>query len=124
MTGVSSAPTVDHGEPGPDDDTAAEDPDRAADGTAAEAPDPETALTSIRERGAAVRDREVETALAKLDARGSLSAADREAVEVLADRVVARLLSAPERSLRTAADGGDGEHDPETVETALALFGE
>jgi glutamyl-tRNA reductase len=89
---------------------------------AAEMPDPDAARARIRERASEVRDREVETALAKLDARGDLPEDDREAVERLADRLVARLLAAPERGLRAAAEGND--HDPETVATALSLFGE
>ncbi|ELZ22664.1 glutamyl-tRNA reductase [Halosimplex carlsbadense 2-9-1] len=97
---------------------ASEDADRSDSG----AEDADEALAAIHERGAEIRDREVETALAKLDARGDCSAAERAAVERLADRLVARLLSSPERSLRAAAD--DGEHDPETVETALSLFGD
>jgi glutamyl-tRNA reductase len=88
----------------------------------AEMPDPDAARARIRERASEVRDREVETALAKLDARGDLPEDDREAVERLADRLVARLLAAPERGLRAAAEGND--HDPETVATALSLFGE
>jgi len=43
-------------------------------------------------------------------------------VERLADRLVARLLAAPDRSLRAAAERDD--HDPEPVATALSLFRE
>jgi len=130
MTGAPSASTADPRADDPPDtaEAGSERPDR-------EAPDADAALARIRERAGELRDHEVETALAKLDARGELSAADREAVERLADRLVTRLLAAPERSLRAAADadaesdgreGPDsgGRHDPETVETALALFGE
>jgi len=115
MTGASPASAVERAQSDPADP---EDTDRSDSG----GPDAGAALAAVRERGAEIRDHEVETALTKLDARGDCSAAEREAVERLADRLVARLLSSPERSLRAAAD--DGEHDLETVETALALFGE
>ncbi|WP_436932181.1 glutamyl-tRNA reductase [Halosimplex halobium] len=98
------------------------DPGAETTDQAAETPDPDAARARIRERAGEVREREVETALTKLDTRGDLSERDREAVERLADRLVARLLAAPERSLRAAAEGDD--HDPETVATALSLFGE
>ena len=101
-----------------------QDPEQAA------TPDPEAARVQIRERATTVRDREVETALRKLEASEGVSTADRAAVEALADRLVARLIAVPERSLRVAeepdpASDGDGgsEIDPETVETALDLFG-
>jgi|AntDeeMinimDraft_5_1070356.scaffolds.fasta_scaffold81750_1 glutamyl-tRNA reductase len=74
------------------------------------------ALSAIHETGEQVREREVQTALSKLDA---LDEQDRDVVEALAARLVAGVLEAPTRSLLTAAAA-----DPETVETALALFGE
>jgi glutamyl-tRNA reductase len=77
------------------------------------------AVERIRERATAVRNEEVETALVKLDSDGDVSEADREAVERLADRLVDRLLTVPEESLRAAA----AADDEETVETALELFG-
>jgi len=79
----------------------------------------EAAVTRIRDRASAIRDGEVETALAKLDANGDLSDAERETVERLADRLVENLLAVPESSLRAAA----ADDDVETVETALELFG-
>jgi glutamyl-tRNA reductase len=79
----------------------------------------EAAVARIRERASAVREGEVETALAKLDANGDLSDAERETVERLADRLVESLLTVPESSLRAAA----AADDEETVETALELFG-
>ncbi|WP_135363804.1 glutamyl-tRNA reductase [Halosimplex halophilum] len=123
MTGASSTGGVESA----DSDAAgtAERPDDPDTGTTepdAETPDPDAARARIRERAGEVRDREVETALTKLDARSELSERDREAVERLADRLVARLLAAPERGLRAAAERDD--HDPETVATALSLFGE
>jgi len=118
MTGASPVSSAERAE-----SSAAGAPEDA-DRSDTEESDADAAIAAIRERGAEIRDREVETALAKLDARGDCSAAEREAVERLADRLVARLLTPPERSLRAAADDGDDDRDPETVETALALFGE
>ena len=96
--------------------------DRTAPGNAETGPGPgrcgDAAVERVRDRAAAIRDRELETALAKLDARGDLSPAEREAVARLADRLVDGLLAAPERRLRAAADRDDAE----TVEAALELF--
>lgn len=92
----------------------------------------DAAVARIRDRAATIRDREVETALAKLDARGDLSTADRGAVEAMADRLVARLVAVPERRLEAAAspDGESGEpadgaggEEAAPVETVLELFG-
>jgi len=122
MTGAPSTSTPDRG--------VGDAPDTAEDAQPSrfdrEALDADAALAQIYERAGEVREREVETALAKLDARGDFSERDREAVERLAARLVARLLADPERSLRAGADADDGSDDPdaETVETALALFGE
>jgi glutamyl-tRNA reductase len=86
-------------------------------------PGVDEALKRIRENARAVRDRQVETALARLDGRDDVSEAERAAVERLADRLVARLISVPERALREG-EAADGESvDDETVETAVELFG-
>jgi glutamyl-tRNA reductase len=72
-----------------------------------------------------VRDAELDTALAKLEARGDLSETDREALEDLADSLVESLLAVPVSSLHEAdATAEDGSNvDERTVETALELFG-
>jgi glutamyl-tRNA reductase len=72
------------------------------------------ALSAIHETGERVRERELQTALGKLD---DLDESNRAVVEALAARLVAGVLEAPTRSLLTAAAA-----DPETAETALALF--
>jgi len=94
------------------------------------APDPEAARVQIRERARTVRESEFETALRRLEATDDLRASDRAVIEALADRLVARLIAVPDRRLRVAADadpsGDENEGDevsPETVETALDLFG-
>ena len=76
----------------------------------------ETAIAAMLDRGAAVSDREAETALDRLEAAGDLDPADREAVEALADRLVAGLLAGPVAGIE------DG--DPEAVAAAMELFGE
>ncbi|MFB6150250.1 MAG: hypothetical protein ABEJ40_00445 [Haloarculaceae archaeon] len=147
------------GESGPDDRSG---PEPAGDPVDGDRPDPERdgdppsadeALARMRDRAATVREREVRTALNRLDARGDLSASERAAVERLAERLVDRLLAVPERRLEAVADGDGtdrGERAPvddrpdeeargtdaedsargteedrarEAVETALELFG-
>ncbi|WP_459192151.1 glutamyl-tRNA reductase [Halosimplex sp. J119] len=98
----------------------------AAESADSEPVDPDAAAAHIRDRATAIRDREVETALAKLDAHGDLSAEDREAVAALADRLVARLIAVPAEGLQAAAaeEGGDGDRSGHAAaETALELFG-
>jgi glutamyl-tRNA reductase len=81
-------------------------------------PSPDEAAARIRERGEAVRDRELATALARLEADDDLASAEREAVKALADRLLDSLLAVPEQSLRAAAEADEEE----TVRTALSLF--
>ncbi|WP_415381312.1 glutamyl-tRNA reductase [Halosimplex sp. TS25] len=97
----------------------------SADGerTDAEPVDTDVAAARIRDRAAEIREREVETALAKLDARGDLSEDDREAVEALADRLVARLIAVPAEGLQAAADDEADDESGRAAETALELFG-
>jgi glutamyl-tRNA reductase len=64
------------------------------------------------------KERELETALTKLEAQGGLSAEQRETVEALADALVGQLLAAPTKSLRDAAQ----EDDWDTIHTAMGLF--
>ena len=94
-----------------------------------ESPTVDEAVGRIRGRATAIRDRELETALSKLEASGELSPEDREAVADLADRLVEELVAVPESSLReTVADGsgengeGGGDGGDLPVETALELF--
>jgi len=71
-------------------------------------------ISAMYESAEGVKDREVETALAKLD----LDEADAAVVEAMADSIVSRLLAPPTTSLRDAAE----EDDWETIRTALELF--
>ncbi len=76
------------------------------------------AISSMYESAERVKNREVATAFAKLDARGELTDDQREVIESLADSLVSQLLSAPTKSLRDAA----AEDDWTTIQTAMQLF--
>lgn len=71
-------------------------------------------LSAIYEAGEQVRERELQTALTKLD---DLDEQDRAVVEALAARLVDSVLAPPTQSLLTAAAGTEPQ-------TALALFGD
>lgn len=89
------------------------------DDEAGESMDPqvERAVARIERRAEHIRDRELETALAKLE---GLDDRERAVVERLATRLTERLLTAPKRSLARAA----GRDDDETIAVARELFGE
>ena len=76
------------------------------------------AISGMYEAGERVKDRELETALSKLEAQGGLTDEQRETVSALADALVGQLLSAPTKSLREAAV----EDDWDTIQTAMTLF--
>ncbi|AGB16784.1 glutamyl-tRNA reductase [Halovivax ruber XH-70] len=76
------------------------------------------AIAAMYESATRIKDREVQTALHRLEDRGSVSDEEREIVESMADAVVNQLLSAPTESLRDAAVDDDWE----TIDTALRLF--
>jgi glutamyl-tRNA reductase len=89
-----------------------------------DSPDVDEALAQIRARGESVRERELETALGRLDAHHDLSAAERAELERLSRRLVEQLLAVPERGLREAAESDDAAaDDDDTAATALELFG-
>ena len=76
------------------------------------------AISAMYESAEAVKGREVDTALAKLESQGSLTDDQRETVSALADALVGQLLAAPTKSLRDAA----AEDDWATIQTAMRLF--
>ena len=76
------------------------------------------AISTMYESAERVKQREVGTAMAKLDANTELTAAHREVIESLADSLVSQLLAAPTKSLREAA----AEDDWTTIQTAMQLF--
>lgn len=75
-------------------------------------------IAAMYESAARLKDREVETALAKLEAQGGVSVDQRATVESLADSLISQLLAAPTKSLRDAA----AKDDWATIATALQLF--
>jgi glutamyl-tRNA reductase len=76
----------------------------------------DAAISTMYEAAAAVRDREVATAMNRLgDEPG---AETEEVIASMADAIIGQLLAAPTRSLRDAAV----EDDWETIQTAMTLF--
>ncbi|MFB6133292.1 MAG: glutamyl-tRNA reductase [Halanaeroarchaeum sp.] len=65
-----------------------------------------------------IRRRELETAIAKLEANGGVTAEQREILESFAESLVSQMLSAPTRALRDAAEDDDWS----TIATAIRLF--
>ncbi|WP_259517921.1 glutamyl-tRNA reductase [Halanaeroarchaeum sp. HSR-CO] len=65
-----------------------------------------------------IRRREFQTALAKLDDRGTVTDEQRQVVEAFGEALVSQLLSAPTRALRDAAEADDWS----TIATAIRLF--
>jgi len=78
----------------------------------------DAAIGAMYESAEAVKRREVEQAVSKLEAQGELTDEQRETVEAMADALVGQLLAAPTRSLRDAAE----EDDWTTIHTAMRLF--
>jgi glutamyl-tRNA reductase len=76
------------------------------------------AISAMYESAEAVKERELRTALTRLESQGELTEAQRETVESLADALVGQLLAAPTKSLRDAAAADDWT----TIQTALGLF--
>lgn len=75
------------------------------------------ALAQIAQRAERIRDRELETALAKLE---GLDDRERAVVERLAARLTERLLAPPARGLERAA----ARDDEDAVAVARELFGD
>lgn len=75
-------------------------------------------IGTMYESAERLKQREVSTALARLESVGGVSEGQREVVESLADALVSQLLATPTKSLREAA----GEDDWRTIHTALELF--
>ncbi len=76
------------------------------------------AISKMYESANKMKDRELETAVSKLEAQGEFTQDQRETVEALADALVGKLLAAPTKSLRDAA----AEDDWTTIQTAMHLF--
>lgn len=80
----------------------------------------EGVISAMYEGAERMKQREVTTALSKLEqaSDGELTDAQREVVESMADALVSQLLAAPTKSLRHAAE----EDDWSTIHTAIQLF--
>jgi len=76
------------------------------------------AIAAMHEEAKRLKRNEVEAALRKLEARGSVTEREREVIEALGDALVSRLLAPPTESLRTAAANDNWT----TIDTALELF--
>ncbi|WP_251342572.1 glutamyl-tRNA reductase [Haloplanus halophilus] len=76
------------------------------------------AISAMYESAEMVKERELHTALSRLESQGGLTDEQRETVASLADALVGQLLAAPTESLRDAA----AEDDWTTIQTALGLF--
>jgi glutamyl-tRNA reductase len=74
-------------------------------------------VTQIDQRAATVRDRELETALGKLE---EVDERDRAVIERLATRLTEQLTEPPKRSLEAAI----ARDDAETITVARELFGD
>ena len=78
----------------------------------------DAAISTMYESAERLKQREVRTALAKLNANGEVTDEQEEIIESLADSLIGQLLSAPTKSLREAA----AEDDWTTIQTAMQLF--
>jgi glutamyl-tRNA reductase len=76
------------------------------------------AIGTMYESAEMLKEREVRTAISRLESQGGLTDEQRETVGALADALVGQLLAAPTKSLRDAA----AEDDWTTIQTALDLF--
>jgi glutamyl-tRNA reductase len=75
-------------------------------------------VSAMYESAEMVKERELHTALSRLESQGQLTDEQRETITALADALVGQLLAAPTKSLRDAA----AEDDWTTIQTALRLF--
>ncbi len=75
-------------------------------------------IAAMHEGAEFLKEREIETAISRLEARREVDEEDREIIESLADALVGQLLATPTHSLREAA----AEDDWSTINTALQLF--
>jgi len=78
----------------------------------------DAAISTMYESAERLKQREVRTALAKLNANGEVTDEQEEIIESLADSLIGQLLSAPTKSLREAA----ADDDWTTIQTAMQLF--
>ncbi len=75
-------------------------------------------ISGIYTKAERIKERELQQALSRLEARGDLPPAQQEAVESMADAIVSSLLADPTTELRDAAEAADNR----TLRTAVDLF--
>ncbi|MFB6227797.1 MAG: hypothetical protein ABEH88_04310 [Halobacteriales archaeon] len=76
-----------------------------------------TVRALIRSQSTRIKERELETALRKLEASDSFSERDRAVIEEMADRIVTQLLKPPILALEEREDA-----DPAELEALSRLF--
>jgi glutamyl-tRNA reductase len=98
------------------------DPERTEEG-GDPPPDPERIRRRLRRRADEIERREVEEAVSALDARGGLTAEQRETVRAFGSALVEGLTAAPERTLARATEDEEiGERDRERARAIRRLF--
>jgi glutamyl-tRNA reductase len=78
----------------------------------------EAVIAAICEDAERLKRHEVDEAIRKLEARDDITDSQRDAVEAMAEGIVAHLLAVPTKNLREAT----AENDWSTIDTALRLF--
>lgn len=79
--------------------------------------DPDVVRRTIQAYAEDVKQRELETAFRRLEARSDLTARRRQVITELATAIVDGILVSPESALEDFS-----EHHPETVRIAIELF--
>jgi glutamyl-tRNA reductase len=79
----------------------------------------EAVITAIYRDAEHLKQQEVNEAIHKLEVCGDITDSQRDAVEAMAETIVAQILSVPTKSLREAV----AEDDWPAIDTALRLFG-
>jgi len=85
--------------------------------TVSRTPDVETVREQLRVHTEQIKQRELDEALSKLEARGELSAAQREVVTQLADEITDQIVAAPAATLEESF-----ERDERVARTVIRLF--
>lgn len=70
---------------------------------------PDAVQFELAEWGEEVKRRELQTAIGKLEASGTLTESDRAVLDAMIDRLVARLLSPPTAALDAAANESEAD---------------
>lgn len=79
--------------------------------------DPEEITAQLHERSAEIKRKEVRKAVQEFEDTGELSERDREILEEMADRIIARVITQPAATLEA-----DSEYDQETLSPIERFF--